>query len=397
MDAVLSTSEGTRGSVDRRRKRGSGGIFARGENLWRIDLEVGRDPVSGRRRRVSKTIRGTREDAELELARLRIARHEKRLPQTATNARSVRAVLDLYLREATEGKLQLAPKTIVTSRSAANTMSSTKMPNGRTFGDIRLSRLTWRDIEEMYAGMQAAGAGPEWIRRCATVLSRAMERGKKHGLLESNPAREADRPKSVRSKPFAPVQPDVQKLLARIARSDPELADIGTVIASTGMRTSELLALRWQDLNAPASEVHVASAITDGGPGVGVRRVPTKKSDWRDVPLTSAGMEAFGRQRQRRIELLGSVRQDGYIFPAGGDGAQPHRPDRLSDRWLEHRGDSPITLLTLRHFAATRMLDAGVSYRTVADLLGNSETTLRLHYDGRTDVGKRKAIGALEL
>ncbi len=38
------------------------------------------------------------------------------------------------------------------------------------------------------------------------------------------------------------------------------------------------------------------------------------------------------------------------------------------------------------------MLDAGESYRTVADILGNSEATLRLHYDGRTDVGKRKAI-----
>jgi site-specific recombinase XerD len=53
--------------------------------------------------------------------------------------------------------------------------------------------------------------------------------------------------------------------------------------------------------------------------------------------------------------------------------------------------------MSLRHYAATRMLDAGASYRTVADLLGNSENTLRLHYDGRTDVGKRKAIAALQL
>jgi integrase len=61
------------------------------------------------------------------------------------------------------------------------------------------------------------------------------------------------------------------------------------------------------------------------------------------------------------------------------------------------RGDSSITLLQLRHFAATAMLDAGESYRTVADILGNSENTLRLHYDGRVDVGKRRAITALEL
>ena len=37
------------------------------------------------------------------------------------------------------------------------------------------------------------------------------------------------------------------------------------------------------------------------------------------------------------------------------------------------------------------------SRRLLAEILGNSENTLRLHYDGRTDVGKRRAIQALEL
>lgn len=33
----------------------------------------------------------------------------------------------------------------------------------------------------------------------------------------------------------------------------------------------------------------------------------------------------------------------------------------------------------------------------VFPVLGNSESTLRLHYDGRTDIGKRNAITALEI
>lgn len=379
------------------RKRGSGGIFRVRPGVFRIDVEVRRDPVSGRRRRVSRTVYGTQRDAEVALAQLRLADHHRRLPQTATGAKTVKALLDLYLEEAGAGKVQLAPRTIVTSRSAVNTMSATVLPDGRLFGDLRLSRLTWREIEEMYAAMQAAGAGPDWTRRCGTVLSRALERGKKHGLLDSNPERDADRPKSVRSKPFAPLASDVQKLLAKVADEDPELADLAVVLASTGMRTSELLAVKWEDLDTAAGEVHLANAIVDGGPGVGVRRQPTKRSDWRDVPLTDSALAAMDRQRDRRTAIAGSVRKDEYVFPAGRDGLVPHRPDRLSDRWLEHRGCSPITLLALRHFAATRMLDAGVSYRTVADLLGNSENTLRLHYDGRTDVGKRKAIAALEL
>lgn len=47
--------------------------------------------------------------------------------------------------------------------------------------------------------------------------------------------------------------------------------------------------------------------------------------------------------------------------------------------------------------AATALLDDGQSCRTVADILGNSEATLRLPYGGGNYIGKRKAISALEL
>ena len=60
-----------------------------------------RDALTGRRRRASRYVRGTREEAELALARLKIADHEKRLPTGGTSARlGVLAALDLYERTA---------------------------------------------------------------------------------------------------------------------------------------------------------------------------------------------------------------------------------------------------------------------------------------------------------
>jgi integrase len=368
------------------------------DGVWRVDVEVGRDPVTGRRRRVARVIHGTREDAEIALARLKVADHEKRLPSGGTSARSVRAALELYLRAIESGLIELAPATMVTSRSAANRMCSTVLADGRTFGDIRLSRLTCTDIESLYAAMRAGGGGPAWVRRCATVLARALEVARKRGLIDANPSKDAARPRTVRSKPFAPTGVEVRELLAAAAQRDPEAADAAFVLASSGVRKGELLAIRWADVDFDRAEMHVAAAISDGGRGVGVVRKSTKRSDWRDVPLTSSAVDALRRQAARRHELTGvEPAAAEYVFPAGINGSVPTRPDVLSNRWAAARGVSELKLQDLRHYAATAMLDAGESYRTVADILGNSESTLRLHYDGRTDVGKRKAIAALEL
>ena len=79
------------------------------EGVWRVDVEVARDPVTGRRRRVARLVHGTREDAEIALARLKVADHEKRLPRGGTSARSVRAAFQLYLQSVDSGLVDLAP------------------------------------------------------------------------------------------------------------------------------------------------------------------------------------------------------------------------------------------------------------------------------------------------
>ncbi|MBO0727941.1 MAG: hypothetical protein J2P57_01705, partial [Acidimicrobiaceae bacterium] len=118
-----------------RRRRGSGGVVAVRDGVWRVDVETHRDPLTGRRRRVSTRVFGSREDAEIALARLKVADHVKRLPTGGTKARSVRAAFHLYQQAVDVGLVELAPRTKVTTRSAANTVSSTTLADGRVFGD----------------------------------------------------------------------------------------------------------------------------------------------------------------------------------------------------------------------------------------------------------------------
>ena len=117
---------------------------------------------------------------------------------------------------------------------------------------------------------------------------------------------DAARPRLVRAKPFAPKGDEVLELVGRVRQLDPELADIVTVLVSTGVRVGELLGLWWGDVDMAGKEVHVAWALTDGGPGFGVQRKLTKRADWRDVPLAPSAVAAFQAQWARLCELLPS-------------------------------------------------------------------------------------------
>lgn len=397
LDDVEVSAPSASAAAKRLRSKGSGGIFLVRDGVWRVDVEVGRDKATGRRRRVSRQVEGSRRDAEAALARLKVAAEQRKVTSGRSSARSVRAVLDLYLEAADAGTIELAPRTLLTSRSAANTMCSTRLLDNRTFGSLQLHRLTWREIEEMYGAMRTAGASSDWVRRCATVLSRSLDFGRKRGLIDSNPAKDAARPRTNRSKPVSPKADEVRDVVAVAEQRDPEIADAVRMLASTGMRKGELLGLQWADVDLERSEVHVAWAITDAGPGKGVLRKETKRNDWRDVPLTEGAAAAIRRQHGRAFDLRGrEPLPTDYVFPNPFDPAAPYRPDTFGDRWARV-GSSEVTMQQLRHFAATTMLDAGEDYRTVAEILGNSENTLKLHYDGRTGVGKRRAIRALEL
>lgn len=376
---------GTSAQRRRLRPRGSGGVLAVRTGVWRIDVEAPRDPETGKRRRSSRFVYGTREEAELALAQLRVVAHQRRLPAGRARPRSVRAVLDAYVKEAESGRIELAPSTVVTSRSASRTMAETRLSDGTPFGDLRLAALTWERIEDLYAAMRSSGRGPDWVRRCATVLSRALEQVRKRGVIEANPCRDATRPKSVRTKPFAPSASEVRKLIELVSGADPEVGDAAFILAATGMRRGELLGLFWEDVDLVNGEVHVAAALTDGGRGVGLVRKATKRSDWRDVPLTSGAVAAFERQSARRASFAGqSPARIEYVFAGDVDGTVPMRPELLGHRWNLASGNIAVNLLHLRHFAATAMLDAGESYRTVADINHRGGRSAAPDFAGRT-------------
>ena len=88
-----------------------------------------------------------------------------------------------------------------------------------------------------------------------------------------------------------------------------------------------------------------------------------------------------------------AVLPNGYVFTAQPDGSEPWRPYHWTSAWRRLRDragiDKSVRLHDLRHFTATRLLDAGVPVKTVSGRLGHARpaTTLNIyaHFVPATD------------
>ena len=373
------------------RAKRSGGITKLGPDRWLIGVEGNRDSVTGTRRRHTQVARGTRAEAEVALARLKLRANDAVL-EPGTTARSVRAACQLYLREVRTGL-----QTQRTDRSACKRLCAVVMPGGQEFGDVRLAKLDWRAVEQLFAQLDKQIHAATLVRYAST-LSKVLEHAKRSGWVTVNAVRESRKPRVPSHRPDVPRETEVRDALERARQEDFSLYAYLLGVATTGCRRSELLALRVDDVDLENGVATIRASLADGGPGVGIFRKATKRDDWRDIPLTPQFIgvltELFERRRAALVDLeLHEVPVHGYVFSDAADGSTWWRPDSTTQRWLRVRGECSVTFAMLRRYVATKLLDAtNGDYRTVASITGNSEETLRRWYDAGPNLAKKQAV-----
>jgi integrase len=348
--------------------RPRGTIKSRSPGSYRIRYSLGRDPVSGKRRFATATVRGTRKEAEQELVRLLRTVHtgEHVDPSRVT----VGDWLGLWVNST---RAEVSPKT---HERYAEIVRCYLVP---ALGTIRLQRLTASHIQKGYNEFSRSPS-PRTRRHIHRILKSALARAVEQQALARNPADALKRLPKVEPKPITVLTVEQSTRLLQAIRHTTTYWPVLIALA-TGMRRGEILALRWGNVDLDKGVVRVVESLEQTRK-TGLRFKSTKTDRARAVTLPRFAAEELRhwRSQQAQALLVLGIRQGAETLVCARQDGRPKAPESLTHDYLIGRAkDVPrVRFHDLRHSHATQLLTAGVHPKIVQERLGHASIAITL-------------------
>jgi integrase len=301
--------------------------------------------------------------------------------------------LDAYLAEWVAGQ-----------RLSASTLSSyrknIRLHVDPYLGETPIARLTgaavdaWmRKLETSGRADGSGGLSARTVRYIYTILRSALGDAVRRGRLAANPTDRSRPPTPSEARPpemQAWTAGELVRFLGWAETRDPDLAMGWRLLAATGMRRGEALALRWRDVDLDAGRLQVrrsVGTVKTKGAGEELVEGPTKTGQARLVDIDSDTVAALRGYRATRGSLSVELVRDAALVLGTLDGTHRH-PERYSRRFVElvvqagrALGEDQlprIRLHDLRHTHATLLLAAGEPVKVVSERLGHASATITL-------------------
>jgi integrase len=254
--------------------------------------------------------------------------------------------------------------------------------------DWRLRDIGRQDVQQWVADRFRRQLGWQTVRNAWTLLSGILETAVEYGYLWTNPARGVKFPeKELKEAPVLFTTEDFTKLLEQL---DEPYRTMARLIALTGLRIGELLAVRWRCLDLEIGTLSVRESVYEGK-----FQSPKTRKSRRTIPL---GPQSILWLRDHRLRATRTAADD-LLF--GNRSGKPLRESKLLRNVLqpaaERAGLGRVTWHQFRHIHSSLLNDLRVPVKIAQEQLGHSSisTTLNI-YTHVVDASHRKAIEALE-
>jgi integrase len=254
--------------------------------------------------------------------------------------------------------------------------------------DWRLRDIERLAIQRWVADKFRQGTGWQTVRNAWVLLSGILETAVEYGYLQVNPARGVKFPQRGRKeKPAIIAGEDFARLLTQL--SEPYRTMV-RLIAATGLRIGELLALRWSALDLDARSLAVRESVFEG-----MFQLPKTLKAARTIPLGHHAVGALKAHRERATRIA----PDDLVF--GNSSGKSLRESKLLRNVLQpaagRAGLGRVKWHQFRHIHSSLLNDLKVPVKIAQEQLGHASvsTTLSI-YTHVIDASHRKAVEALE-
>jgi len=263
-----------------------------------------------------------------------------------------------------EGQVQLKPST---RHRYAVLLRNQVLP---AWADVTLDRVTHADVSRWVASMSTAPLAPSTVRQAHRVLSRVLQLAVQDGRVPRNVAEGVPLPRLGRPQSRFLALDEVERLAAAADRIG-DGGDLVRLLALTGLRFGEAIALRTDRVDLQRRRISVVQSVTEVN-GTLEWGLP-KNHQVRSVPIAQSLVELLRRRCDGKAP--GALV---FTSPHG----QPIRIQNWSKRLFAPAavaaGLEGVTPHDLRDTAASLAVAAGANVKAIQRMLGHASAAMTL-------------------
>lgn len=250
--------------------------------------------------------------------------------------------------------------------------------------------------QKIFTNMADEGYKTSTIYQARITLFNMLEFAKENDVILGNPCK-----KSVKSDMGKPSQKkealtiDTQKKFLEYAKGQ-SYENQYRFILQTGLRTGELIGLKWEDIDFTKKTVKIQRSM-EYRHSVGEWRSgePKSKSGYRTIPLTDEAIRILIAQKEKNknIKEIQEEWSEFIFLSRKGEPVKNSAYDTALFKICDKAEINRFSMHILRHTFATRCIEGGMMPKTLQKILGHSNIGITMNlYVHITEEEKQKEI-----
>lgn len=360
------------------------------KKYYKFQVYIGTDPLTGKRMKTTRSKFKTKKEAQIALSKLMLE-----IESGSFNKKCMDTYLDIYNLWVEQYKNTVKESTLVKTKTI---FKNHILP---ILGSYRIEKL---NVQLCQKAVNTWFKKLKKFRMVKAYASKVFDYAMTLGVITSNPLKLVTMPVSIEApleeeKVNYYTKEELIHFLECLQKEDNfKSYALFRLLAFSGMRKGEALALTWNDIDFTKNEVRINKALARGEENRLIIQTPKTKSSIRTIILDQKTMDILrewkSKQREQYLKLgYNTLKPNQIIFNnSSNEYLQPTKTRKWLVQVQKKYNLRQITTHGLRHTHCSLLFEAGATIKEVQERLGHSDvkTTMDI-YAHVTEKAKEQA------